>query len=92
MINLLATDSTDPDVRGRGRRSRRLAARRQRADGSFGGGPTTEAPNTNSTGLAAWALGLTGQAAAAERAASWVRGRQAVNLAGGACARGTPST
>lgn len=56
----------------------------QRADGSFGGGPSTEAPNTNSTGIAAWALGDRGRVEAAERAAGWVRGRQAVNV--GPCA------
>lgn len=49
----------------------------QHADGSFGGGATTEAPNTDSTGLAGWALGVLGDTAAATRAAVWVRSHQA---------------
>jgi hypothetical protein len=49
----------------------------QHADGSFGGGPSTEAANTNSTGLAGWALGTLGDDAAASRAAVWVRAHQA---------------
>jgi hypothetical protein len=49
----------------------------QRADGSFGGGASTEASNTNSTGLAGWALGVLGDEAAATKAAVWVRSRQA---------------
>lgn len=53
----------------------------QRANGSFGGGPATEAPNTNSTGVAGWALGETGHTAAAEAAAGWIRRAQAVNVA-----------
>ena len=53
-------------------------------DGSFGGGTSTEAPNTNSTGVAGWALGERGQVEAAEDAAAWVRGHQTVNV--GVCA------
>ena len=45
---------------------------RQRPDGSFGGGVSTEAPNSNSTGLAAQALAATGQTKAARRAAAYV--------------------
>jgi hypothetical protein len=53
---------------------------RQAADGSFDGGTDTEGPNANSTGLAGWALDLTGRHAAAEKAATWIRGRQVVGL------------
>lgn len=49
----------------------------QHADGSFGGGASTEAPNTDSTGLAGWALGELGDTAAAAKAATWVRAHQA---------------
>lgn len=49
----------------------------QHPDGSFGGGPTTSAPNANSTGLAGMALAGDGQAAAAQAAAIWVRSLQA---------------
>lgn len=52
----------------------------QNADGSFGGGTSTEAPNANSTGLSGWALGKLGEPAAASRAAIWVRGLQADEL------------
>lgn len=49
----------------------------QHADGSFGGGTATEASNTDSTGLAGWALGVLGDEAAATKAAVWVRSHQA---------------
>jgi hypothetical protein len=49
----------------------------QHADGSFGGGPTTSAPNANSTGLAGMALAGDGEPAAAQAAAIWVRSLQA---------------
>jgi hypothetical protein len=52
----------------------------QHADGSFGGGTSTEVSNANSTGLAAWALGDT---AASRRAAVWLRAHQAHDA--GAC-------
>jgi hypothetical protein len=45
----------------------------QAGDGSFGGGGTTEAANTNSTGLAAAALGAGCEVASADRAAAYVR-------------------
>ncbi len=48
----------------------------QKNNGSFGGGPSTEASNTNSTGLAAWALGDVGACRAAVKAAQWVRDLQ----------------
>lgn len=48
----------------------------QKRNGSFGGGVATEGSNTNSTGLAAWALGDTGSCRAAVKAARWVRGLQ----------------
>jgi len=44
----------------------------QRGSGAFGGGASTEAANTNSTGLAVQALTATGRERAADRAASWV--------------------
>ena len=50
--------------------------RRQKVNGSFGGGPATEASNSNSTGLAGWALGETGACGAAVKAARWVRDLQ----------------
>ncbi len=46
---------------------------KQGADGSFGGGTSTESANTNSTGLAGWALAEAGKAKQAGKAAVWVR-------------------
>ena len=48
----------------------------QAPDGSFGSGADIPTPNTNSTGLAGWALGESGDLTPAERAAGWVRGLQ----------------
>ena len=50
--------------------------RHQKDNGSFGGGPATEASNANSTGLAAWALGDAGTCGKARDAARWVKGLQ----------------
>jgi hypothetical protein len=50
--------------------------RHQAKDGSFGGGTSTRASNSNSTGLAARALGESGSCRAARRAATWVAGLQ----------------
>jgi hypothetical protein len=47
--------------------------RHQKSNGSFGGGPATEASNTNSTGLASWALAGVGACTRASKAAAWVR-------------------
>ena len=49
----------------------------QADNGSFGGGAMTEAPNSNSTGLAGWALGAAGADDAAADAAAWVAALQA---------------
>ncbi|MFD1247624.1 hypothetical protein ACFQ3F_07480 [Nocardioides ginsengisoli] len=49
----------------------------QAADGSFSGGSGDAiVPNSNSTGLAGWALHLAGEDAAAAKAATWVRQHQ----------------
>jgi hypothetical protein len=55
----------------------------QMKDGSFGGGTSTADSNTNSTGLAAWALGETGACRAARRAAVWVQGLQVTSQQSG---------
>jgi len=54
----------------------RWLKRNQKTNGSFGGGTATEASNSNSTGLAGWALGINGVCGAAAKAASWVRDLQ----------------
>jgi hypothetical protein len=50
--------------------------RHQADNGSFRGGPTTATANSNSTGLAGWALAVSGHCGAARQAAGWVRARQ----------------
>ena len=52
----------------------------QAGNGSFDGGTSTEGPNSNSTGLAGWALNLADEHEAAEAAATWIRGRQVSGL------------
>jgi hypothetical protein len=48
----------------------------QKADGSFRGGTTTSPKNSNSSGLAGWALLTAGACIEAQHAAQWVRGLQ----------------
>ena len=68
---------------GAGISDARTAARgyllaQQKSDGSWGGGSGTEDSNANSTGLAATALGdATPELLAVEKAAGWLRARQA---------------
>ena len=57
--------------------------RNQRANGSFGGGTSTADPNTNSTGLAGWALGEAGRCGPAVKAATWVRKLQVTDQVAG---------
>lgn len=52
----------------------------QANNGSFGGGSSTETANSNSTGLAGWALALSGDTEAAAKAAAWVRKQQPVDI------------
>ena len=56
----------------------------QHANGSWGGGPTTEVANANSTGLAGAVLGQLGDTQAAQDAAALVRAHQLARV--GACA------
>lgn len=61
----------------------------QLSDGSFAGDSSAPGSNSNSTGLAGWALGEAGRTAAATRAAAWTRGLQAADP--GACATQAPT-
>lgn len=56
--------------------------RSQAKNGSFGGGTSTEAPNANSTGLAAQALGAAGECGKANKAARYL-GKLTVNSVSG---------
>lgn len=75
MLNL-QNQSQKPEVASALARATTWLATTQAADGSFGGGGVTAAPNTNSTGLAAWALGASCRVTAANTAATYVRGFQ----------------
>jgi hypothetical protein len=61
----------------------------QLPDGSFAGDASAPGSNTNSTGLAGWALGEAGRTAAATKAAAWTRGLQAADP--GACPTQAPT-
>jgi hypothetical protein len=63
-------------------RSGNWLARAQRRSGGFGGGVSTGVTNTNSTGLAAQALSLTGHPAAVRRAGQYVANMQVVRADG----------
>lgn len=73
-----------------GRHARRAIAhgvrwltRHQHRDGSFGGGTSTAGSNTNSTGLAARALGEAGACRPARKAATWVADLQVTRRTAG---------
>jgi hypothetical protein len=82
-VRALSTVKDDPEAAAHVKSAVTWLQGQQAADGSFGGGTGTEAPNSNSTGLAGWVLGETGDTAAAEKAATWVHEHQAAE--GGAC-------
>lgn len=79
--NLAPVAERDPEAAAALARAGEWLLTQQQPDGSFLDTWTKRA-NANSTGLAAWALGLTGQTEAAAEAATWLRTRQVV----GACA------
>lgn len=76
----LQSQKADPDVAAALTKALDWLTRAQGANGAFGGGTSTEAPNGNSTGLAGWALGVAEREAAAEKAAGWLLAHQAVSL------------
>jgi hypothetical protein len=80
VLNLKASGDTRPAVTSALTAAGDWLAQHQRANGSFGGGTSTAAPNTNSTGLAGWALGELGRTAKARKAAVWVRTLQPADL------------
>lgn len=72
-LRALPRDARTRAVRGSIDDAVRWLKRRQQDNGSFGGGTSTDAPNTNSTGLAGWALGEVGACGRAQKAARWVK-------------------
>ena len=85
MLNLLRVKNPDKSVTKSLKHASKWLHKQQGKSGQFGGGPSTEAANSNSTGLAGWALGTYGSCADAAQAARWVAGLQV-----GAQASGDP--
>lgn len=79
LVNLQALANKTPAIQRSIARGARWLAGVQKRDGSIGIGDGSTTPNTNSTGLAAWALGEASRCPAAVAAASWVRGLQKSN-------------
>ena len=78
---LLADQADDPTVAAALTKAEAWLLDQQHDDGSFGGGTSTEAANSNSTGLAGWALASAATPPRPARAAVWVRGLQAADTA-----------
>ena len=76
VVQLWKTSRDNPRLRVALENAVAWLAKQQRQNGSYVGGTSTATPNTNSTGLAAWALGVTGDCRAAKAAATWVAGFQ----------------
>lgn len=80
IINILDTPGASTPAKSAAALAATWLAGQQAADGSFSaGGP--EGSNSNSTGLAGWALAKAGHDGAATKAATWLRGLQVADLA-----------
>ncbi|WP_426243911.1 hypothetical protein [Nocardioides sp. LHG3406-4] len=79
VVNLAASGDTTPEVAAALAKAGAWLAARQASSGAFGVVGATGKPNTNSTGLAGWALGSLNNKQAAADAAVWVRKRQPVD-------------
>lgn len=82
VIEMTAVQASSPDLPQALTKATRWLAQHQHADGSFSGGPLTAPKNSNSTGLAGWALSVSHRCAAAKDAAGWVRGKQVTGKSG----------
>ncbi len=72
VVQLWKTSKGNARLRGALKHAVAWLQTQQRRSGAFSGGTSTATPNTNSTGLAGWALGLTRHCSAAKAAAAWV--------------------
>ena len=81
VINLVGSRANSKAVQDALAKAGTWLASKQKANGSFGGGASTTRSNTNSTGLAGYALGLLKNRDAATRAAVFVRKLQPVDKA-----------
>ncbi|PKH44321.1 hypothetical protein SAMN05192575_102373 [Nocardioides alpinus] len=89
VISLVESASTAPGVAAAVDKAADWLESIQLADGSLEGDAWTPGSNSNSTGLAGWALGRVGRTASAADAAAWTRGVQAADP--GACASKAPT-
>jgi hypothetical protein len=76
VVRALAAQADEPAVDAAFGRARTYLAGLQAEDGGFGGGPSTEGTNTNSTASAGVALETLGDDQGAARAAAWLVERQ----------------
>jgi hypothetical protein len=76
VVQLWRTSKGNGPLRAALKRAAIWLAKQQRSNGAFDGGTSTDAPNTNSTGLASWALALTRHCAAAKAGSAWVASLQ----------------
>ncbi|WP_322919711.1 prenyltransferase/squalene oxidase repeat-containing protein [Nocardioides renjunii] len=89
VLSLLESGNTSPEVTAAIAEATAWLESVQRADGSLEGDSSTPGANSNSTGLAGWALGRAGRQASAAKAAAWVRSLQVADA--GACASRAPT-
>ena len=83
VLSLQAVEKPTRAVRASITKGVRWLRAQQRSDGGFGGGVSTRAPNANSTGLAATALGRAGVCRPATKAARWLSRLQIDSSAAG---------
>ena len=76
VVELWSLRNTTPELRASLDSAVAWLRGHQRSNGSFGGGPTTAGSNSNSTGLAGWALGVAHRCYVSSKAAHWVRKQQ----------------
>jgi hypothetical protein len=76
VVELWKTSKGHPAFRKALKRAAAWLRDQQRKSGAFIGGPTTTTPNTNSTGLAGWALATARRCSGAKKAAHWIAGLQ----------------
>jgi hypothetical protein len=82
VLALLEDPTPTREVRKAVNRAVAWLTRHQERNGSFGGGPSTEKPNANSTGLAGWALGTAGACDKAHKAATWLTKLRVTGVSG----------
>lgn len=80
VVRALQSQTDDTDVAARVDDAVAWLLTQQRGNGGFGSDADIPTANANSTGVAAYALAITGHPTAAGRAAAWLRAHQAANV------------